>query len=301
MSTSEIDQSAIEMLAICRFAGVQARLFDALLRQFGSTQSILEAHSEELMAVPGMSAATANELSSIGNNLEEATTYYRFLLEREIRVIGRFDPQYHRLLLELNDPPPLLYVRGKVPGQQLPSVAIVGDTEATNEGIELTIKLARHFSAKRVQVVSSLRRGIDTSAHLGVKASEGGSIAVLDSGFDHIFPEENVALAIDIVQEGSVITDLSPDTEYADENISRSNRLIAGMVQAVVVTELYQDVSSTMDLLSFCSEIGKLLFFVIDPAHGVLAGEKSMKQAVSYGAIPMVGLDKFDDIVNSLV
>lgn len=301
MSTTGLDQSVIEVLALCRFAGVQARLLDALLRQFGSVKGILEAHSGELMAVPGMSAGTANEVSSIGDNLEEATIYYQSLLEREIRVISRFDQKYHRLLLELNDPPPLLYVRGKVPDQQLKSVAIVGDIDATNEGIELTVKLARHFSTQKVQVVSSLRRGIDTSAHLGAKASERGSIAVLDSGFDHICPEENVALAIDIVQEGSAITDLPPDTEYDDENISQTNRLIAGMVQAVVVTELYQDVSSTMDLLSFCSEIGKLLFFVIDPVHGALAGEESLKQAVSYGAIPMVGLDKFDDIVNSLV
>ena len=69
----------------------------------------------------------------------------------------------------------------------------------------------------------------------------------------------------------------------------------------MVVTELYKDSIETLDLLKCCSQIGKLAFILIDPRHGALTDQDGFEQAVTYGAIPMVGLDKVDDIIQSLV
>jgi predicted Rossmann fold nucleotide-binding protein DprA/Smf involved in DNA uptake len=80
-----------------------------------------------------------------------------------------------------------------------------------------------------------------------------------------------------------------------------SNRIVAALSQAVVVTEFYESSVTTLDLLKCCSQIGKLAFILIDPRHGPLTDTASLNKAVGWGAIPFVGLEKIDDIVASLV
>ena len=165
----------------------------------------------------------------------------------------------------------------------------------------MTVDIAGAFVKAGVQIVASLDKGINVASHLACRSAGGQSFAILESGFDNIYPSDSMAVAIDVAQDGGIVTEYMPDEKYAENNYQSSNRLIAGMAQAVVVTELYEDSQRTLDLLQCCSQIGKLAFIVIDPATGALADEVSLNKAVSYGAIPMVGLDKIDDIIKSLV
>ncbi|HWR82589.1 MAG TPA: DNA-processing protein DprA [Candidatus Deferrimicrobium sp.] len=205
------------------------------------------------------------------------------------------------MLLELNDPPPLLYVRGHMPDKSCKSVALVGAEDATHPGIELTVKLAGLFARAGVQVVSSISKGIDAAAHIGARASNGVSYGVLDSGLDHIHPSEHVPLAIDIAQSGGVISEYPPEQSYTDGNVASSNRLVAGLAQAVVVTEMYRTSERSHDLLRFCRQIGKLAFLMVDSTQGALADNESVAEAVACGAIPMTGLEKVQDIIRVLV
>jgi DNA processing protein len=291
-----------QVLALCRFAGVRPRLFEALLNHFGDLQSILEAKTDSLMKISGMKSKTAEMIAGSSAHLQRAGEYYTELKARDIHVKSRFDDDFPTRLFELNDPPPLLYVRGKTPDRHKKAVALVGAENATNEGIELTVKLARRFAEAGIQIIASLRKGIDAAAHVGAKAVEGGSsFSILDSGFDHIHPPEHMPLAIDITQAGGVISEYPPDQQFTDEAGHRSNRILTALAQAVVVTEVYKDSARTLDLLSCCHEIGKLTFIMIDPAKGALADEESLSTAVACGAIPMIGLEKADDIILSLV
>ncbi len=290
-----------QVLALCHFAGIRPRQFEALIHNFRSLEQILKADKDALMAIEGMIADTAKKIAGTSAYLKQAEELHRRLKEQDITVITRFDDDFPRFLFELNDPPPLLYVRGRIPANNEKRVALVGAENATNEGIELTVKLARAFTEAGVQIVTSLSKGIDATAHIGAKAANGVSFCVLDSGLDHIHPPEHMPLAIDIVQSGGVISEYPPEQVHTSESFISSNRILVGLAQAVVITEMYHDSTRTLDLLSFCKQIGKLTFFMVDPERGALADKESLAQSVSCGAIPLVGLNKTDDIVKALV
>lgn len=301
MILSANTSSKTQIVALCRYAGVNARLFHALMQHFGSLDRIIRADSGKLMAIDGIDAETANRISDAAKHIDDANAHIADLDSREIKLITRFDHEYPRLLFELNDPPAMLYIRGSLPDSHQKSLAIVGADEATHQGIELTVKVATKVAQDGVQVISSLNRGIDVSTHLGSKSGGGRSFAVTESGFDNPYPQESGAVAVDITTHGGIISEFGPETIYQKTNYRISNRILAGTAQAVVVTEFYSDSARVLDLLAFCGEIGKLSFILIDPNHGALADQDALNQAVKHGAIPMVGLDKLDDIVAALV
>ena len=288
-------------LALVRFGGVTPRVFDILLRQFGTVENILMAESSELLEIEGLTTDTAESISTADRKLKNASDYKTELKQREINITTRFESEYPNTLLEINDPPPLVYSRGRLPQKDKKLVAVTGAANATQEGLALTTKLAAELVAKKVQLVSSLTSGIDSAVHLGSKGAGGFSFAVLDSGFDKVTGDAEIPLAIDIVQTGGVISEYAPDVEFIESNFKQSNRLIAGMAQAVVVTEFYQDSKRALDVLEYCNQIGKLSFILIDESHGALSDESSLAKAVEWGAIPMTGLDKIDQIIKALV
>ncbi len=295
------DNTTHTVLALSRFAGVGPRLFEALLHRFGSLERIVMADSGSLMAIEGMSAGKANRITRATEFLDKAAAYQADLADRDIQVETRFGDCYPERFFELNDPPPLVYVRGRLPDNGKKMLAIAGTRAATNEGIELAVQLARACVEAGVQVVSTLKKGIDAAAHLGARAADGTSWAVVGGGFDHIDSTEEAPLAIDIVQSGGILSEHPPEKNSEKKSHRAANRLLAGLVQAVVITEVYKDSKRTWDLLSCCSQIGKMVFVLIDPRHGARADKESLDRAVSCGAILMVGLDKIDDIFKSLV
>ncbi|MDF1543727.1 MAG: DNA-processing protein DprA [bacterium] len=298
---NQIDERTIKTVALCRFADVTPRLFEALLHHFGNLERIVRADSGSLMAIDKIGVEAANKVSQVSQYFEDAELFLRTMEQKGISVTTRFDDEYPKSLFEINDPPPLLYVRGKLPVDNKKSVALVGADQPTNEGIELTTTAADHFVRASVQVISSLYRGIDAAAHLGCIAAEATSFAVPETGLEEVRADAVVPLAIDIVKEGGLITDFSPETEFAEGNYKQANRLLVGMSQAVVVTELYSHSARTLDLLEFCHQTGMLTFLLIDPAKAALSDESALNSAVKCGALPMLGLDKLDDIVKSLV
>jgi DNA processing protein len=290
-----------QILALCRYGGVGPRLFDALFSHFGSLRGILEADRGSLLALPGMTGEVAGKVTRSAGSLPAAEEYVKELGQRGINVRTKFDPDFPALLFELNDPPPLLYVRGRLPDPARKSVALVGTSHAGTDGLEMTTRLARTFAENRIQIISTLRGGVDSAAHLGCRAAGGLSFAVLESGFDAVIGSDMVPLAIDIAETGGVISEYRPDQAGARETVEESNRLLVGLSQGVVVTEFYKDSPRTLDLLSFCRMIGKLAFVMVDPEKGAFADEESLSKASEYGVIPIEGYEKVDDIMKSLL
>lgn len=300
LDLSEYSQTA-KVMALSRYAGIGPRVFDMLITHYGTLDAILSAEDSSLREIEGMAEQLQSQLAAAESCLQKAEAEQEALARRDIHVVTRLDKTYPRLLNDLNDPPPFLYVRGELPDNDRKSVTIAGTSEATNEGIELTVKLATRFAEAGVQVVSSLRIGIDAAAHVGTKSVDRASFAVLDSGFDHIDSTEQVPLAIDALRAGGVITEYAPETEPGERNYVESNRLLAGISHAVVVTEIYHDSAQVMDLVLFCSQIGKLVFLMVDPDHGALSDKEALDRLTEYGAVPIVGLDKVDDIIKTLI
>ncbi len=300
MPDKKYDQNIIT-LALVKYGGVNPRTFDLLLRTFRSLDEILLTEESEFAEIEGISAEAARKISQVDQYLERAAGYFKELSQRDIRIITRFDTEYPPYLIETNDPPPLLYNRGKMPKVDTKIVSLIGAEAATQPGIALTTKIAKALIAKNIQVLSSIKPGIDSAVHLGCKAAGGHSFAVIDKGLDHIEGDFEMPLAIDIVQTGGVISEYPPEQPFNERNFKQANRLIAGIPQAVVVTEFYENSRNVYDVLEYCHQIGRLGFVMIDPELGVLSDEKSLALAVKRGAVLLTGLEKIDDIVKSLV
>jgi DNA processing protein len=293
--------TASKLFALSRFGQVKPRLLGALLARFGDLDAILSATAAELGQVNGISPTTAQRVAACGNRLPEAEKYVQSLLQRDISVTTRFDSAYPHRLFELNDPPLMLFARGRMIDTDKQTIVLVGAEQATNEGIEVTSRLAKSFADAGVQVISSLIGGIAAAAHLAVKAAGSASFAVIDSGFDPLANSDEMPLAIDIAIGGGVISEFLPEFAATPESLMQSNRLLVGLANAVVFTELYKDSRRGIDLIEFCSQNGKLTFFFVNPDFGALSDEATLKRAVASGAILIRGYGSISDIVRSAV
>lgn len=289
------------MLALNRYAGMTPRLFDRLMTRFGDLDSLLEAGAEELDAMEGVPARLAGKLHTAGAKIEAMQDEIDTLGKRAITVRTRFSPDYSSRLFELNDPPTLLYVRGQLPEQPTRTLALTGADSGTEDGIALTTTLARLFAAEGIELVAALEGTTAMAAHLGSRAGGGRSCAILEAGFDALQSEELFTLAADIAHQGAVVSEYAPQTGYSAAAIGQTNRIIAGLAQAVVVTELYTDSNRAHDLIEFCGQIGKLAFLVFNPERGTLADERSLARAIDNGVIPLAMPQAVPDIIRSLV
>jgi DNA processing protein len=155
-----------------------------------------------------------------------------------VRVVGRDERDYPPWLRRVHAPPPVLWVRGfLVEGEGEKAVAVVGARAATGLGLAFARAVSRDLAAAGITVVSGLARGIDTHAHRGALDARGRTVAVLGSGFDRLYPEENAALARGIERDGAVVSEFPLGTGPWKQNFPRRNRVIAGWGRAVVVVE----------------------------------------------------------------
>lgn len=146
---------------------------------------------------------------------------------------------YPRLLAQIYDPPPVVWVRGCSPAAvvEQPAVAIVGSRAASAYAIEVAAHLGSDLARRGVIVVSGMARGVDSAAHRGALEGGGGTIAVLGCGADVVYPHEHGALAEQIAAGGALISELPPGTGPRAYHFPRRNRIISGLSSAVVIVE----------------------------------------------------------------
>src|SRR5205807_3359647 len=145
------------------------------------------------------------------------------------------------LLREIENPPPLLYVRGGLT-PDVPRVAVVGARETDDYGLELAREISEGLGRAGVQVVSGGARGIDAAAHAGALWGTGTTCAVLGCGIDIVYPPENAALFDRLASGGgAVVTEFPPNTPASRANFPRRNRTIAGLSTATVVVRARMD------------------------------------------------------------
>nr|WP_223305814.1 DNA-processing protein DprA [Massilia sp. NR 4-1] len=165
----------------------------------------------------------------------EAT--WAWLQEPGNRVLSLHDPAYPPLLLQIADPPLLLYVKGRAELLQAPAVAIVGSRNASLQGEANAQRFAQALSAAGLAIVSGLALGIDAAAHRGGLAGGASTIAVIATGADRIYPRRNAALARQIAEQGCLVSEFALGTPPRDHHFPRRNRIISGLARGVLVVE----------------------------------------------------------------
>ena len=209
--------------------------FGRLIERFGSAEAAWHAPMLEL-ASAGLDRRAAESLGTLRGTLDPTAEWQR-LQGAGVSVTILDDPAYPSALREIADPPPVLYVRGELSPADDWAIAVVGTRRATIYGRQATERIVGDVARAGVTIVSGLARGIDTYAHRAALAAGGRTIAVLGSGLDRIYPDENRALAEQIAQNGAIITEFPLGTPPDAVNFPRRNRIVSGLARATLVVE----------------------------------------------------------------
>jgi DNA processing protein len=187
--------------------------------------------------------------------------------ERQIEPIALGDIRYPRLLSEIADPPPMLWVRGRVDTLAKPGVALVGSRAATPYGLAMAARLARDLAAAGIVVVSGLARGVDSSAHAAALSAKGLTVGVLGCGPDRIYPAEHRDLARDMELTGAIASEFPPGVPPLPHHFPMRNRIISGLSLGVVVVEAPEK-SGALITASAAAEQGRDVMAVPGPVAG---------------------------------
>lgn len=193
-----------------------------------------------------------------------ALSYLDYLDRRGIKLVTLEDPEYSPLLAVIPDPPCLLYYQGRIELMSAICFAVVGSRAATVYGKNVAQKMGSELADHNLVVVSGMARGIDTEAHRGALAARGQTIAVLGSGFDNIYPAENMKLFEEICTSGLMLTEYQPQTAPEPGNFPMRNRIIAGLSRGVIVVEARKK-SGALITADLALEQGRDVFAIPGP------------------------------------
>lgn len=185
-------------------------------------------------------------------------------------ILTLADPDYPPALLEVPDPPTVLYLRGDPRLLTGPGIAIVGSRNATAGGIRTAAAFATALAGHGLTVISGLALGIDAAAHRGALAGAGATLAVIGTGIDRIYPARNRDLALAIAEKGLVVSEFPLGTPPLAANFPRRNRVISGLSRGVLVVEAALQ-SGSLITARLAAEQGREVFAVPGSIHSPVA------------------------------
>jgi DNA processing protein len=259
-------------LRLLETPGVGRESARALLGHFGSAEAAIGASTEARKAV--VVAAVAAALARVPDELEaRLAAGWQWLTgggdeARDAIVIG--DPRYPPALLDSADPPLLLYARGRIELLPAPAVAVVGSRNPTPQGLENARAFAAHLSQAGWVVVSGLALGIDAAAHEGALGGGAGTIAVVGTGLDIVYPARHRALTRRIAAEGLVVSEFAIGTPALPENFPIRNRIIAGLARGTLVVEAAVQ-SGSLITARLAADAGREVFAIPGSIHSPTA------------------------------
>jgi len=178
------------------------------------------------------------------------------LKKENIDYLTLYNDRYPDSLKDLYDPPPVIFYKGCL-NFQLPAVAIIGSRNSTLYGRKIASKTASELAKKGVNIISGLARGIDSTAHQGALAVDGGiTTAVLGNGFNFLYPSQNKLLSQKIIDKGLMLTEFNPEIAPRANNFPRRNRIISGLSDLILVVEAGEK-SGTLITVDYALEQGK--------------------------------------------
>ena len=230
---------------------------ECLLNSFQKPSEIFKASRKDLVAAVGEhlgESVISFDIRRLENDLALAK-------KLGLKIITLFDQDYPQALQEIPGRPIVLYVLGDINAQDNLAIGIVGSRRASLYGLSSAERFAGELSVRGITIVSGMARGVDTYAHRGALRAKGRTIAVMGSGFNHIYPAENVDLAKEISASGAVISEFPVDTKPLAQNFPRRNRLISGLSLGVLITEAAKN-SGALITADFALEQGREVQFM---------------------------------------
>jgi DNA processing protein len=214
--------------------------------------------------------------------------------KKGIKILTLQDEDYPRRLKEINQPPPVLYVKGSINVEDEWAVAVVGTRRVTAYGRQVASEIAQFLAQNGITVISGLARGVDAISHQAALKAGGRTVAVLGSGVDVVYPPEHAKLANEITSQGALVSDYPVGTQPDGINFPPRNRIISGLSMATIVVEAGEK-SGALITAEFAVEQGKEVFAV--PGSILTPQSEGTNRLIEQGARPLL---KMSEILDTL-
>lgn len=250
---------------------------------FSTAEELYHATDKLLKNVPLSDKIKAALLD--GKRRRRMEDEFHKLAERDIYFVTKAEPGFPQRLRDIPDSPDWLFYRGELPGEEVPSVAIIGARECSVYGKGVAEKLARELAQTGIPIISGMARGID--GYAGRAAIRcGKSYAVLGSGVDICYPMENYSLYEQLPGKGGIISEYAPGSKGAAWHFPCRNRIIAGLADGLIVVEARKK-SGTLITVEYALEQGKDVFAV--PGRIGEALSEGCNELIRQGAFMITG------------
>lgn len=223
-------------LCLSLVPGIGPKMYADLVEQLGSPAAVLAAAPSQIRDVPGVGPALLSEIVS-AREKSNVAEQLEIIRQHDIKILEQGCPTYPRPLLEIYDPPSLIFMQGAIKSVDNIAIAIVGSRHASNYGLRVAENLARGLAMAGFTIVSGLARGIDAAAHRGALEAGGRTIAVLGGGLLKLYPPEHEGLAKEIRNQGALLSEALPHSAPKSGSFPRRNRIVTGMSLGVIVVE----------------------------------------------------------------
>lgn len=263
--------------------GIGAVRMQGLVAYFGDLESAWKADPAEL-ARAGLGAKLVERVLGARKQVNLDQVWAK-IEAQGIQIFTWQDESYPARLREIDQPPPVLYVRGEYLPDDVFAVAIVGTRKVTPYGRQVTEEIASFLAANGITIISGLARGVDVIAHQTALKAGGRTLAVLGSGVDRIYPPEHRGLAEQMMTRGAIISDYAVGTPPDASNFPPRNRIISGLSLAVVVVEA-AETSGALITAEFAAEQGREVFAV--PGSILAPQSKGTNKLIQNGALPLL-------------
>jgi DNA processing protein len=274
----KMQQDIESWITLCLIDGLGDESIRRLLVAFGSPAEIFSASTPALERV--VKKRAANSIVQ-GVDRNKITATFKWLEDSQNSIITLADPDFPSLLLNIPDPPPLLYLKGKRELLNSQMLAIVGSRNATPQGLGNAEAFAKATSDAGLCIVSGMALGIDTAAHRGGLRGSASSIAVVGTGLDLVYPASNRKLAHELAEQGALISEFPLGIPAMASNFPRRNRIISGISRGCLVVEAALQ-SGSLITAKQALEQGREVFAVPGSIHSPLA--KGCHSLIKQGA-----------------
>ena len=264
-------------LRLTLIPGIGGETQRKLLAAFGSPAGVFAAGPVATRAV----AASRADLLFDTDNREAIDNALTWAEQPGNHILPLDHPDYPPDLLQIADPPNLLYVKGDPRLLQRRSLAVVGSRNATPQGMQTAEAFAKSLAAQGLCIVSGLALGIDAAAHRGALAANGATVAIIGTGADRIYPARNRELALAIAERGAIVSEFPLGTPVLASNFPRRNRIISGLAQGVLVVEAAPE-SGSLITARLAGEQGREVFAIPGSIHSPVA--RGCHQLIKQGA-----------------
>lgn len=278
-------------LALHSVEGIGSATYQKLLDKFSSPKEVFAATKEEIASIPRLSEAKAGDILAAREKLDEIESLMLRLDDLGVDIVTIADEDYPALLRLVKNPPPIIYMYGRIQKQDEKSIAIVGSRNATEKGLQIALGFGKRLAERGYTVISGYAKGIDTESHLGALEGSGRTIMVLSTGMMHFKLRDAGFESYEFLkQNGAVISEMYPTESWTVGAAMARNRLVVGLSKAVLVVECGLK-SGTMNAAHVAQQMNRPLFVLQyqDGGEHVLGNEELLKS----GAI---AVRRFSDI-----